>query len=151
MASSSDSFRYSFARIYLGKDFDLCYKSTPYINNPMPISKPIQTFSPLHSKSSLFLQDPMAEKEIVVFGVDFNRTPPKEDALAIIPIEEAIPLTIIPPKEVVPMPPKKTYGQSYYTQARQHTLPAPQERLLLKDAPKGPMVAMPKNTKLLPP
>jgi hypothetical protein len=27
----------------------------------------------------------------------------------------------------------------------------PQERLLLKDAPKGPMVVVPKNTKLLPP
>jgi hypothetical protein len=51
----------------------------------------------------------------------------------------------------VPVPPKKTYGQSYYAQARQHTLLVPQERLLLKDAPKGPMVAMPKNTKLLPP
>jgi hypothetical protein len=51
----------------------------------------------------------------------------------------------------VPVPPKKTYGQSYYAQARQHTLSAPQERLLLKDAPKGSMVAVPKNTKLLPP
>jgi hypothetical protein len=51
----------------------------------------------------------------------------------------------------VPVPPKKTYGQSYYAQARQHTLPVPQERLLLKDAPKGSMVAVPKNTKLLPP
>jgi hypothetical protein len=30
-------------------------------------------------------------------------------------------------------------------------LPAPQERLLLKDALKGPMVVVPKNTKLLPP
>jgi hypothetical protein len=51
----------------------------------------------------------------------------------------------------VPVPPKKTYGQSYYAQARQHTLPTPQERLLLKDAPKGSMVDVPKNTKLLPP
>jgi hypothetical protein len=39
MASSCDSFGYSFAWSYPGKDFDLCYKSTPYINNPMPTSK----------------------------------------------------------------------------------------------------------------
>jgi hypothetical protein len=55
----------------------------------------------------------MAEKDIVVFGADFNKTPLKEDALAIVPIE-ALPLTVIPLKEVVPVPPKKTYGQSYY-------------------------------------
>jgi hypothetical protein len=93
----------------------------------------------------------MARKEIVVFRVDLNKTPLKEDALAIVPIEEALPLTVIPPKEVVSMLPKKTYGQSYYAQACWHMLPAPQEHLLLKDAPKGPMVAMPKDTKLLPP
>jgi hypothetical protein len=93
----------------------------------------------------------MVGKYIIVFGADFNKTPPEEDALAIIPVEEALPLTVIPLKEVVPMPPKKTYGQSYYAQVRQHMLPAPQERLLLMDAPKGPMVAVPKNTKLLPP
>jgi hypothetical protein len=50
----------------------------------------------------------------------------------------------------VPMPPK-IYGQSYYVQACQHTLPVPQERLLLKDAPKGPMIVVPKNTMLLSP
>jgi hypothetical protein len=93
----------------------------------------------------------MAEKEIVVFKVDFNKNPLKEDALAIVPIEEALPLAVVHPKEVVSVPPKKTYGQSYYSQAHQHTLPAPQERLFLKDAPKGPMVVVPKNTKLLPP
>jgi hypothetical protein len=74
------------------------------------MSKPIQAFSPLYSKSSLLLQDPMAEKEIVVFGADFNKTPPKEDALAIVPVEEALPLTVIPLKEVVLVPPKNTYG-----------------------------------------
>jgi hypothetical protein len=47
----------------------------------------------------------MAGKEIIVYGVDLNKTPPKEDALAIVPIEEALPLAVIPPKEVVPMPP----------------------------------------------
>jgi hypothetical protein len=56
----------------------------------------------------------MARKEIVVFRADFNKTLPKEDALAIVPVEESLPLTVIPLKEVVPVPPKKTYGQSYY-------------------------------------
>jgi hypothetical protein len=93
----------------------------------------------------------MAENEIVVFRVDFNKNPLKEDALAIVPVEEALPIAVVHPKEVVSVPPKNTYGQSYYAKARQHTLQVPQERLLLKDAPKGPMVAVPKNTKLLPP
>jgi hypothetical protein len=150
MASSCDSFRYSLTWIYPGKYFDLYYKSTPYINNPILTSKSIQAFSPLYIKSSL-LQDPMAKKEIIVFGANFKKTPWMEDALAIIHVEEALPLTVIPLKEVVPMPPKKTYGQSYYAQAHQHMLPAPQERLLLKDAPKGSMVVVPKNTKLMHP
>jgi hypothetical protein len=127
--------------------------STPLYKQPHAYfqTHSIQAFSPLHSKSSILLQDPMAEKEIIVFGVDFNKNPPKEDSLAIVPVEEALSFAIVHPKEVVPMPPKKTYGQSYYAQARQYTLPAPQEHLLLKDAPKGPMVAVSKNTKLLPP
>jgi hypothetical protein len=50
----------------------------------------------------------MAEKEIIVFGVDFNKNPSKEDALAIVHVEEALPLAVIHPKEVVPVPPKKT-------------------------------------------
>jgi hypothetical protein len=57
----------------------------------------------------------MARKKIIVYGADFNKTLPKDNALAIVPIEEALPITVIPPKEVVPVPPKKTYGQSYYT------------------------------------
>jgi hypothetical protein len=52
----------------------------------------------------------MVEKEIVLFGADLNKTPPKEDALAIILVDEALPLTIISLKEVVLVPPKKTYG-----------------------------------------
>jgi hypothetical protein len=52
----------------------------------------------------------MARKEIVVFRVDFKKNPPKEDALAIVLIEEALPVAVVHPKEVVPMPPKKTYG-----------------------------------------
>jgi hypothetical protein len=54
----------------------------------------------------------MAGKEIIVFGIDFNKNPPKEDSLAIVPVEEALYFVVIHPKEVVPMPPKKTYGQS---------------------------------------
>jgi hypothetical protein len=56
----------------------------------------------------------MVGKEIVVFRVDFNKNPPKEDALAIVLVEEALPLAVVCPKEVVPVPPKNTYGQSYY-------------------------------------
>jgi hypothetical protein len=127
MISSCDSFGYSFAQSYPGEDFDLYCKPTPLYKQPHAYfqTHSIQAFSPLHSKSSLLLQDPMAKKEIVVFGDDFNKNPPKEDALAIVPIEETFPLAIVHPKEVVSMPPKKTYGQSYYAQAHQHTLPAP--------------------------
>jgi hypothetical protein len=52
----------------------------------------------------------MAGKEIIVFRADFNMNPPKEDMLAIVPVEEALPLAIVHPKEVVSMPCKKTYG-----------------------------------------
>jgi hypothetical protein len=120
MASSWDSLGYSFARNYLGEDFDLCCKSSPLYKQPHAYlqTHSIQAFSPLHSKSSLILQDPTTEKEIVIVGVDFNKNPLKEDVLAIVPIEEALPLTVVHPKEVVYVPPKKTYGQSYYAQAR---------------------------------
>jgi hypothetical protein len=105
MASSCDSFGYSFAQSYPGEDFDLCCKSTPLYKQPHAYfqTHSIQDFSPLH-------QDPMVEKEIVDFRADFNKNFPKEYALAIVPIEEALPLTIVHPKEVVPVPPKKTYG-----------------------------------------
>jgi hypothetical protein len=93
----------------------------------------------------------MVGREIVPFGVDLNKIPLKEDALAIVPIEEPLPLAIISPKEVVPMPPRRTYGQSYFAQAHQPTLPAPQDCLLLEDAPRRPKIAVPKDTKLLPP
>jgi hypothetical protein len=93
----------------------------------------------------------MAGREIVPFGVDLNKIPPKEDALAIVFVEEPLALAIIPPKEVVPVPPRRTYGQSYFAQARQPTLPAPQDHLLLEDAPRGSKIAIPKDAKLLPP
>jgi hypothetical protein len=89
--------------------------------NPIPFKPPLLSIAEL---SSLF-QDSMAKREIVPFGVDLNKILPKEDALNIIPVEEPLPLAIIPPKEVVPMPPRRTYGQSYFAQAHQPTLPAP--------------------------
>jgi hypothetical protein len=74
--------------------------------NPIPFKPPLLFIAEL---SSLF-QDPMAEREIVSFGVDLNKIPSKEDALAIVPVEEPLPLAIIPSKDVVPMPPRRTYG-----------------------------------------
>jgi hypothetical protein len=93
----------------------------------------------------------MARKEIIPFGVDLNKLPPREDSLAIIPIEEPLPLAVIPPKQVAMVSPRINYEQAYYAQVRQPTLPPPQDRLLLKDAPKGPKIAAPKDVKLLPP
>jgi hypothetical protein len=52
----------------------------------------------------------MTGKEIVIFGVDFNKNPPKEDILAIVPVEEALPLAIVHPKEVVSVPPRRHMG-----------------------------------------
>jgi hypothetical protein len=92
----------------------------------------------------------MAKKEIIPFGVDLNKLPPREDSLAIIPIEEPLPLAIIPPKQATIVPPRRNYEQAYYAQVRQPTLPPPQDCLLLKDAPKGPKIAIPKDVKLLP-
>jgi hypothetical protein len=74
--------------------------------NPIPFKPPLISIVEL---SPLF-QDPMAEREIVPFGVDLNKIPLKEDTLAIIPVEEPLPLAIIPPKDVVPVPPRRTYG-----------------------------------------
>jgi hypothetical protein len=113
--------------------------------NPIPFKPPLLSIVEL----SFLFQDPMAGREIVSFGVDLNKIPLKEDTLAIIPVEEPLHLAIISPKEVVPMPPRRTYGQSYFTQARQPTLLVPQDRLLLEDAPRGPKIDVPKDTNLL--
>jgi hypothetical protein len=51
----------------------------------------------------------------------------------------------------VPMPLRRTYGQSYFAKARQPTLPALRDRLLLEDVLRGPKIIVPKDTKLLPP
>jgi hypothetical protein len=84
----------------------------------------------------------MARKEIIPFGLDLNKLPPRKDSLAIVPVEEPLPLTVIPPNQVAVVPPRRSYEQAYYAQVRQPTLPPPQDRLLLKDAPKGPKIAV---------
>jgi hypothetical protein len=56
----------------------------------------------------------------------------------------------MPPKQVATVPPSRNYEQAYYAQVRQTTLPPPQDRLLLKDAPKEPKIAVLKYIKLLP-
>jgi hypothetical protein len=87
----------------------------------------------------------MARKEIIPFGVDLNKLPPREDSLAIVPVEEPLPLTVIPPKQVVIVPPRRSYEQAYYSQVRQSMLPPPQDHLLLKDASKGPKIVVPRD------
>jgi hypothetical protein len=92
----------------------------------------------------------MVRKEIIPFGVDLNKVPPWEDSLAIIPIEEHLPLVVIPPKQVATVPLRRNYEQSYYAQVHQPMPSPPQDRILLKDAPKGPKIVVPKDIKLLP-
>jgi hypothetical protein len=87
----------------------------------------------------------MARKEIIPFGVDRNKLPPREDSLAIVPVEEPLSLAIIPLKQVTMMPPRWSYEQAYYAQVHQPMLPPPQDHLLLKDAPKSPKIAVPKD------
>jgi hypothetical protein len=89
----------------------------------------------------------MADKQIVLFGMDLNQPRPVDDSQAIISILELTPLTFIPPK-----PRQRSYGQSYFAQVYQPTLPPPLVCLFLKDAPpKGPIVRLPQDVKLLPP
>ena len=77
----------------------------------------------------------MVERDIVPYGVD-----------------EPIPLSIIPPREVAPVPSNK----SYFAQAiRRSVLAQPSPRLLLKDKPcqpdASPTIKVPKEINLLPP
>jgi hypothetical protein len=46
--------------------------------------------------------------------------------------------------------PRRSNEQAYYGQVRQPTLPPPQDRLLLKDAPKGSKIVVLKDINLLP-
>jgi hypothetical protein len=93
----------------------------------------------------------MAKKEIIPFRVDLNKLPPREDSLATVPVEEPLPLPIIHLKQVAIVPLRRNYEQAFYAQVCQPTLPPPQDRLLLKNAPKGPKIAISKDVKLLPP
>jgi hypothetical protein len=93
----------------------------------------------------------MARKEIIPFEVNLNKLPPREDSLAIVLVEEPLPLAVIPPKQVVTVLPRRSYEQAYYAQVHQPTLPSPQDLLLLKDTPKGPKITVPKDVQLLPP
>lgn len=84
----------------------------------------------------------MADKPIIPFGTDPSK-------LAIVPVEEPLPLASVPLKQLVPSR-ARSYGQSYYAQP---VLIAPSDRLLLKDKlkdrMKGSMIKMPIGTKLL--
>jgi hypothetical protein len=43
----------------------------------------------------------MVEKEIIPFRVNLNKLPPREDTLAIVPVEEPLSVAVNPPKQVV--------------------------------------------------
>jgi hypothetical protein len=88
----------------------------------------------------------MARKEIVVYRSDLKQIQSKEEALAIAPVLDPKPLTVIPLKQLGIVPPHHHYEQAYFAQARWPTLPSPPTKLLLK----GPKVAIPQGTKLLP-
>jgi hypothetical protein len=88
----------------------------------------------------------MARKEIIVYRSDLKQIQSKEEALAIVPVLDPKLLAVIPPKQLATVPPRHHYEQDYFAQARQPTLPSPPTKLLLK----GPKVAVPQGTKLLP-
>jgi hypothetical protein len=92
----------------------------------------------------------MPKKEIIPFKVDLNKLLHREDSLAIVLVEEPLPLIVIPSKQVAMVPPRRSYEQAYYAQVCQPTLSLLQDYLLLKDALKGPKIIVPKDVKLLP-
>ena len=95
----------------------------------------------------------MADKQIIPFRMNPRKPPPIEEPLSIVPVGEPLPLAIVPPKHVTLVPPRRSYGQSYYAQICQLALPTSHERLLMKDKPqqmKGLMIQVPKDIKLLP-
>jgi hypothetical protein len=74
------------------------------------------------------------------YGIDLNTIPIEEpECKAIVPIDEPIPLATIPPKP-------HRYGCSYYAQPV-HTKPL----LLVGARSKGPIIALPVGTKIVPP
>jgi hypothetical protein len=88
----------------------------------------------------------MAEKEIVIYRSDLKQIQSKEEALAIVLVLDPKPLAVIPPKQLVTVPPCRHYEQAYFAPARQPALQSPPTKLLLR----GPKVAVPQGTKLLP-
>ena len=78
------------------------------------------------------------ERRMIPFGIDLNTIPREEtETKAVIPIEEPVPLAIIPPQP-------RCYGQSYFAEPI-HTKP-----LLLEGAPsKGPIIALSAGTNIL--
>jgi len=80
-----------------------------------------------------------SERRMIPFGIDLNTIPREEpECKAIIPIDEPVPLATIPPQPCC-------YGCSYFAQPI-HTKP-----LLLEGAPpKGPIIALPAGTSILP-
>jgi hypothetical protein len=60
----------------------------------------------------------MAGKEIIPFGVNLNKLPPKEDSLVIVPVEEPLPLVVIPSKQVATVSWRRSYEKAYYAQVR---------------------------------
>lgn len=87
----------------------------------------------------------MADKQIIHYGMDLNQPLLVDDSLAIVLAQELALLAAIPPK-------KWSYEQFYFAQVRQPMLPSSLELLRLKDAPpKGPIIKLSKDVKLLPP
>jgi hypothetical protein len=92
----------------------------------------------------------MEEKQIIPHGMDLNQIP-VNNSLAIVLVEDPPPLAVIPPKPLALAKPR-SYERAYFAQVHAPTLPSPPERLLLKDAPpKGPIIKVPADTKLLSP
>jgi hypothetical protein len=82
--------------------------------------------------------------------MDLNQPPLVDNSLVLVPVEDPLPLAIIPPKQPTSTRPQ-SYGQSYFAHVRVPTLPSLSEHLLLKDAPpKGPIIKVPDHVKLLP-
>jgi hypothetical protein len=80
--------------------------------------------------------------------MDLNQIP-VDNSLAIVLVEDPLPLAVIPPTPLAPAKPR-SYERAYFAQVHALTLPSPLERLLLKDAPpKGPIIKVSADTKLL--
>jgi hypothetical protein len=129
-------------------DIDPWCKLNPLYKQPTASLQPhsIKAFLPFCIGALHLPKVSMANKQIIPFGIDLNQPPLVDDSLAIVPILEPTPLTVTPPK-----PRPRSYGQSYFAQVCQPMLPSPPKRLLSKDAPpKGPIIRLPSDVKLLP-